>query len=721
MESRNRPRAGRRTLSNVARRTDPETVIRAQVVLEEHDLAADGRFAIVVRRFVHRDRYRSHLWLVPLVGGGRPIQLTSGGVRDASPRVSPDGTSVAFRRTLAAARLRDARAGSDAADPDTSRLRVLPIGTDGRPGRPWAIRTPKGRSVGEIAWSPDGSRIALTLDAGSPRFIVGPEPRAGDEPLARRITRIDWRMDEVGHVDRWSHLHVVEAKPGAAPIQVTDGDWGVSGIAWAPDGASIAFAADPRPAADLAPRRSIWTVPAGGDSAPREVISLGGDAHSPAWSPNGRWIAATGYVPEGATDDVSPELVLAPADGSGPPRRLAPGLDRPIGNWVDTDLHGWTASSRPGPFWLDDRSLVAIVSDRARAVPWRFPIDAATGGPAGDPAPLATGNIAAHSLGAVTNATEAAGTRITFVATVDGRPMELLTAPVDGAPVPTAPARPATPAVRTRLGGAWSAGFAWPEMRSIQVPGPGGPIETWVASPARAAAGPLPTIVDVHGGPLGAWAPAPSIEVVLLCARGYRVLLPNIRGSTTYGGDWIRPQLGDWGGVDATDVHAAVDHAVAAGLADPARLGVLGLSYGGFMVNWLVSTSSRFRAAVSENGVTNQVSSWAASDTGVDYNRMAMLGAPLDEGGGAKLWGQSPLARCAGVRTPLLILQGEADRRCPPSDSEQLFIALRVLGRTVEYVLYPEESHVYQAAGRPDRRIDRMTRVLDWFDRYLRA
>jgi dipeptidyl aminopeptidase/acylaminoacyl peptidase len=86
-----------------------------------------------------------------------------------------------------------------------------------------------------------------------------------------------------------------------------------------------------------------------------------------------------------------------------------------------------------------------------------------------------------------------------------------------------------------------------------------------------------------------------------------------------------------------------------------------------------------------------------------------------------RLWRQSPLANVAAVRTPLLLLQAEADGRCPPADNEQLFIALRVLGRTVEYVLYPGEFHVYQASGRPDRRIDRMNRMLDWFDRYLRA
>jgi dipeptidyl aminopeptidase/acylaminoacyl peptidase len=207
--------------------------------------------------------------------------------------------------------------------------------------------------------------------------------------------------------------------------------------------------------------------------------------------------------------------------------------------------------------------------------------------------------------------------------------------------------------------------------------------------------------------------------VILLTARGYRVILPNIRGSATYGGDWIEPQLGDWGGVDAADVHAAVDHVIQLGLVDPDRLGVLGLSYGGFMVNWLVGTTDRFAAAVSENGVTNQISGWANSDSGPEYDRAALMGDPLSAEGVERLWRQSPLRNVASIRTSLLMLQAEADLRCPPQDNEQLFIALRHLGRTVEYVLYPEESHVFSSSGRPDRRIDRMTRMLDWFDRHL--
>ncbi len=697
--------------------------LRHVVVVEELDLSKDGGRAVVVRRSIKGDRYLGHLFAIDLDRGTvpRPRQLTRGVVRDTFPRLSADGGTLAFIR-------------SDPADQDApAAIATLDVR---KPQTVRLARTGDHGAVSEIAWSPDRTRLAFTAEVDPPRFLVGPVQPVGRRggngkgktaaaetpaPRARRIARTDWRWDGEGHRDRWSHLFILD-RLGGKPRQVTSGDYGVADIAWHPDGRTIAFAADRGPEPDLHPRSTIWAVDvdarAGSKKAgPREVLAPGGWANHPAWSPDGRWLAAIGIIEPEPLDDVSPGIILGPADGSKPPHDLDRKLDRPIGNWTDTDLNGWMVSGRHGPTWADNARLVATVSDRGRSHPHVYTIDPRTGRLT-DRTPAATGDRTAHTMavaptpdGATAAAAADAPPRIAFLGTDGARAMDVYT--TDGRDA-------AHPRRRTSFGSAWQNRYPMPEMRRVDVPGAGGPIETWIVSPPGAGKKALPTVVDVHGGPLGAWAPAPHIEVFLLVARGYRVILPNIRGSATYGRGWIRPQLGDWGGVDAADVNAAVDHVIKLGLADKKRLGVLGLSYGGFMVNWLVGTTNRFKAAVSENGVSNQIAGWANSDSGPEYDRASLLGNPFSQKGIDKLWRQSPLRNVAKIRTPLLMLQAESDLRCPPQDNEQLFIALRHLGRDVEYVLYPEESHTYGSTGRPDRRVDRMTRMLDHFDRHLR-
>ena len=253
----------------------PAQLVRAQVAIESFRIAPDGESVVHARRIVVRDRYRSHLVRTPW-HGGQPRQLTHGAVRDASPAFDPGGRRLAFLRTFVAERGAAPRGGPDA----EAQVWILPL--DG--GEAWQLtRLRHGASA--FAWSPDGSRLAVVAAAGEHPFSVGPEADNA-APRARRITRLDFRDDESGHLGRWSHLWVVRARATARPRQLTSGAFDASTPAWSPDGARIAFAADRGPDRTILPRTQLWSVPAAGGPV-SELASLRGDAESPAFSPDG--------------------------------------------------------------------------------------------------------------------------------------------------------------------------------------------------------------------------------------------------------------------------------------------------------------------------------------------------------------------------------------------------------------------------------------------------
>jgi acetyl esterase/lipase len=467
--------------------------------------------------------------------------------------------------------------------------------------------------------------------------------------------------------------------------------------------------------------------------SPIEVLSfLEGTADAATPSPDGRWLAISGSVEPGAPDWSWPHVFLVRADGSGAPIRLAPEVDLPHGSWLDCDLTGWTSWQRPGPFFTTNASgaadgLIVTLSDRGRSRPWLLPFDPATGAPAPG-MPLAGGDSVCYQMAV-------AGGRVAVIGALGQRAMEVMEV------------RDGRYHTRSRVGSAWQRRYRPTLGRSIEVPGPGGPIETWLFSPpgggdadalgrGRASKrdrgdtddrdgpggppGPLPLVIDFHGGPLGAWGPAPWLEMRMLVEAGFLVAAPNIRGATGYGTEWVREHQDGWGEVDDADVMAVLDHLVAQGLADPNRVGLIGLSYGGYLVNWLLGAHpGRFAAGVTDGGIADLWTSWALSDSGPDFHRRAGMAEPLTPEGAARLWAQSPLRLADRIHAPLLILQGEDDHRCPPGDNIQLFLTLRALGREVELALYPESAHTFSVTGRPDRRKDRHRRMLEWFERWL--
>lgn len=677
-----------------------------QVAIGELTLSPEGDLAVYTRRTIVDGRDRIDLWAVRW-DGGSPWPLTASPELDRAPCFSPAGDRLAFVRTgkdgrgramLVDPRPRAAVPSSGAGDAPSSDAGVgLP--PEGGPV-PEAVPAPAApdaladveRDLRALAWTPDGDAlIVLAEDEETPDEVPA---GVGETPTCRTIRRLDWRQEGPGLSLRRLHLHRLPVD-GGAPVRLTSGDWSAEAPAVAADG-RVLFLADREADADRRPRRQLHALAAGGApvasaTTPVALTALPGGVERFAIEADGSIVLLGHAVRDPRDADPPRAFRLAIGEPTAEPVPLAPGLDRWLGQAGDgTDLHDWW--SEP-----DDAGAVTGVADGGRVVPHR--LDEHGARPLVDPATWPVcGALAASS-------SRVAGV-LNFGVGVSAPDVYAL--------------EPSGPRRLTDHGAAWLDGFALPTVERLELAGPAGPITTFLVRPP----GDRPeqqraTILSVHGGPTAQWAAIPPLEAILLAGAGYRVALPNIRGSIDRGPQWAAPLHGALGTVDAADVHAVLDGLVADHAADPDRLGVSGLSYGGFLTQWLVGTSDRFAAAVAENGVANQVSAWAGCDIGPRYAEAAGLGDTTTADGVAALWAASPLRHAAAIRTPLLLLQAEDDRRCPASDNEQLFTALRWLRRPVEYVLYPDEGHLYQGDGRFDRRVDRHRRTLDWFLRQM--
>ncbi len=223
-----------------------------------------------------------------------------------------------------------------------------------------------------------------------------------------------------------------------------------------------------------------------------------------------------------------------------------------------------------------------------------------------------------------------------------------------------------------------------------------------------------PLVVLVHGGPTGRWTDTFDSWGQLLVQRGYAVLYPNVRGSTGYGAAFVEANRGDWGGGDFKDVMAGVDWAIANGIADPARLGIGGWSYGGYMSAWAVTQTTRFKAAVSGAPVIDMASEFGTEDSSA-YDEW-FYGTPYERIDAFVK--SSPITFVKSARTPTLLLQGEADETDPVGQSQQFYRGLKRYGVDTDLVLYPREPHGFREEK---HLLDRLNRILAWYDRYLKA
>jgi dipeptidyl aminopeptidase/acylaminoacyl peptidase len=647
----------------------PRDLLRIRTA-SDPQISPDGqRVAFVVTTASdERDAYPADIWLVELAGG-EPRRFTTGAVRDSAPRWSPDGRQIAFV--------------SERQPGKPSQLYVVPA-DGGEPTRLTALSNGVDAAWGPV-WSPDGRQLAFTARVGGWQEPEGEEERRKSKP-PRVITTLKHKVDGEGFTfDRRPHIFVVPATGGEAR-QLTDGDFPDTFPAWSPDGTLIAFTSERHPTRDEDWAGDVFVVPTTGGE-PRRVTRTVGPVRHPAFSPDGRWIAYVGS-PYPTDDGRNARVYVVEVEG-GTPRCLTEPLDR--GVWDFTRIH-WSA---------DGEWILCVVRDRGNCPILRVPLKA--GKPVDRPVGgerTVTGFSVARGSGLVA-----------FVATAPDMPAEVFVAAADG----TGERR------LTDLNVAWKGEVEISRPERFTCRRDNVDIDGWVLPPAGREPGRrYPALLWIHGGPHREFSNQWWIEGQIEAGAGYALIYLNPRGSQGYGEAFSRAVVGDWGGVDFADLMAGVDEALQRHpYIDPERLGVLGASYGGYMTNWIIGHTDRFKAACSENGISNVATQVGTSDIGCIWT--------VSEQGDVPPWDdlaryveRSPLTYVKAIRTPLLLLHSEHDLRCPPEQSEQLFVALKRLRREVVLARFPEASHGLGTLGRPRHRLERWRLLLDWFDRHLR-
>lgn len=618
---------------------------------------------VVAQMDEERDVYRSSVWVVG-TDGNALRQLTNGIQRDFAPRWSPDGERLAFLSN---------RWGS-------TQVWLIDVGGGEARG---VTSIPSGAA--DPRWHPDGVHIAFLS-----RVVERPDEH--DTRLARVITTLRYRTDEEGYLNgmRW-HLFVINVETGEVR-QLTSGDWDDSSPAWSPDGRSLAFVSSRNEDRDYTSVSDLWTVPFDGGK-PRRVTASRGPVASPAWSPDGEWLAYRGHE-HGDRWGVNHRVYVVPS-GGGAPRCLTAGFDRSVGVLPlgDTLPHPQTPTSLA---WSPQGDRVFFQT----ADGGNGPVCSADLN--GNVQPVVSGGLVCRGY-AVSN--DPQRPLVAYVASTPTEPGDIYVRLLpEGAPRRL-----------TDMNGALLSAVALSAPETIRFPSSDGAmIEGWVLrSPGFTSGTRYPMVLQIHGGPHYSYGNTFMYEFQLLAAQGIVVLYTNPRGSLGYGEAFDRALESHWGEMDHEDLMAGVDHVIEQGYVDPERLGVTGGSYGGYLTNWAIGHTDRFRAAVTDRCETNMMTMWGTADHLQMRSDEAKFGRPYEDP--QPFLRHSPLMFVHRMRTPLLIIHGEADYRCTIVEAEQLFSALKRLGREVVFVRYPGENHDLSRSGTPSRRLDRAARIVEWF------
>ncbi|MEP6777089.1 MAG: S9 family peptidase [Chthoniobacterales bacterium] len=634
--------------------------------VNEPNLSPDGDAAVYIVKTVDlgKDKQAANLWLAKW-DGSENRALTFGLEKQSHPRWSPDGKWIGFL-------------SGRTDENENDQLWIL----SSRGGEAERITEIKG-SVDDFAWSPDSKRMVLVIHEPDPR-----EPEAKEKekktvpPLV--IDRLHFKQDIEGYLTaRYSHLHLLDLATRKME-QLTSGAHDDVLPAWSPDGADIAFVSKRGDDPDRSENWDIYIAAARAGGKERQLTtSPETDAHpdwqsAPAWSPDGKTIA---YIHGGDPKMIEyavHSLATIPSAG-GEARIMTEKLDRNV-----TQPH-WSA---------DGKSVFGVIEDDGAQYLSRIP---AAGGA---PQAFVGGRRKVNAYDVASNG------RVIVLASTPERPHEIFAA--EGAGLRCLSKQNDAFLAQVRIAGVEETkcksldgtdvhGFV---LRSLDPP----------SAPTKA-----PALLRPHGGPQSQYASEFNFEAQLFAANGYAVILPNPRGSTGRGNDYAMGLYADWGHRDVEDDLAALDDAIARGIADPERLGVGGWSYGGIATNYLIATTTRFKAATSGASISNVTAGFGTDQYIRDYQYE--LGPPWKN---PEAWARIsyPFLHADRIKTPTLFLCGERDFNVPLLNSEQMYAALRSQGIATELVIYPGQFH---SLKKPSYVIDRYKRYLDWYRKWIGA
>ncbi len=643
-------------------------------IVSEPQISPDGSLIAFTLQRNHGEpnTTSSAIWMVRPQGGKTDAtwQVTSGEKHDTTPCWSPNGDTLAF--------LSD-RSG-------TSQLYLLPMhGGEARQ----LSNLPN--SITEYTWRSDGSALL----AHSPWKPDDDQDVPDTSSIAVVYTRLDEQWDGMDykqgrHQQPW--LIPIDGTPTRLISEPVD----ILQSCWSPDGTEIAFCANRRPDPDLSASMALWilTVATG---QMRRLTPEEGLAQMPSWSPDGQYIAYY-YAPD-QTETSNISLWIVNVHGDSTPRPATSSSQNFTCLEIIVDELHITPSLLSRPQWYpDSRSIVITVQERGQIHLYCLDRehDSAT--------KLTSGNgcyISPHI--------SQDGQIITMIRTDWFTPGDIWSMDSNGEnrhklTGVNDPFLRSRQLVRPKR-------ITWHEPEDLE-------IEGWLYLPPLAEGTKAPLILEVHGGPSLAWGDSYVHEFQILAGKGYAVLAANPRGSAGYGEAFCKVNVNDWGGADFHDLMAGIDYVTSTEPVDGTRLGIGGISYGGYMTNWAITQTNRFKAAVSRNGISYLPGFSIQTDQTIWFDHI--MEGPGEDGEELRR-SRSALPFANHITTPLLLLHAADDLRCPWNESLQLFVVLRKRGHTVELVRYPDMSHLmdFPNIGTPKQRIDRLRRTVEWFERFV--